>query len=110
MMLKRLLKNIRGLWVRFRGRPAALKREIERANALCLKNKKRYRVFFLNGRYTSMTRTQVQWKKHTGDWGRHVNMTKMEPMEFYDTLDGMSTIGKKVLNHKKHRNGIFDHQ
>lgn len=101
MVFKRLLSGILGMWVRYKGRPAALKKAMKTANNLCLKNKKRYRVYFLGGKYVPLTRTQVQWKKHTGEWNRRVNMTNMEVLEFYDTLDGLSYHGRQLIKPNK---------
>lgn len=100
MAFKRLLSGILGLWIRYKGRPAALRKAIKKANQLCLQHKKRFRVYFLGGRYVALTRTQVQWKKHTGEWSRNVNMQRLEPMEYYDTLDGLSPTGMKAIKHK----------
>ena len=85
------------LYVRFKGRPAALKKAIHRANKLCRVNKKRYRVYFLSRKYQAISRPEIQWRKKTGGWKRHVNVTKMEPMCFYDTLLGLQPEGAKLL-------------
>lgn len=78
----------KALIVRFKGRPRALQRAIKRADKLCKLNGKRYRVYFVEGKYQALSRQQIQRKKHSGEWGRHVNVTRLEPLCFYDTLTG----------------------
>jgi hypothetical protein len=85
------------LYIRFKGRPAALKKAIRKAKRLCKRKKKRYRVYFIEMKYQVLNRRQVQWKKHTGEWNRNVNVTKLEPLCFYDTLEGLQPEGEKLL-------------
>lgn len=73
------------LYVRFRGRDASRNRAIKKALQKHRCDGKRYRVFFLQNRYQVLTRQDIQRKKHSGDWGRHVNSTNMDPMKFFDT-------------------------
>lgn len=81
-MITRYLKQ---LYIRFKGRPAALEREIRRAQKLHRKTGKHYRVYFLQNRYQSITRQDIQDRKHAGTWGWHVNSTRLAPMCFYST-------------------------
>lgn len=82
-MFTRYLKQ---LYIRFKGRPAALEREIRRAQKLHRKTGKQYRVYFLQNRYQAITRQDIQNRKHNGQWGWHVNSTRLAPMCFYSTL------------------------
>ncbi len=91
---------LKALYIRFKGRPGALHRAIKRADRLCRRNKKRYRVFFMSNKYQSFSRAQIQKKKHKKEWSRDVNVTKMEPMCFYDTLTGIQPAGYEVLKNK----------
>jgi hypothetical protein len=84
-MLKRILNVIQLLVVRFWGSPYMLRRAQKKADRLSRKENKRYRVYFLRGRYQIMTRYDVKAKKHSGEWNRNVNVTKLIPMQFYDT-------------------------
>jgi len=102
-MIKKVLNWLLSLRVRYNGSPEKLKRAVERANKLHEKNGRRYRVVFINGKYRHYTRVDVQQKKHAGEWGKNVNMTRLENFEFYDTTDGFSSEGfaliKKLKNH-----------
>jgi hypothetical protein len=99
-MAMKFIIYLKALYIRFKGRPAALRRAIKRADRRCRKNKKRYRVFFIENKYQSFSRAQVQMKKHKKQWSRDVNVTKMEPMSFYDTLIGIQPAGCEVLKNK----------
>jgi len=96
MMIKKVLKTIlfpftwlwisaMQLYVRFKGRDAARNRAIKKALRRHRKTGKRYRVFFIQNRYQVMTRRDIQRKKHSGEWGTHVNSTNIDPMKFFDT-------------------------
>lgn len=90
-----------GLYIRFKGRPAALKKAMRLANRLCRRNKKRYRVYFMDRKYQALSRTEIQQKKRSGEWNQNVNVTKMEPMCFYDTLWGIQPEGEKIIGTQK---------
>lgn len=94
------INYLNAFYIRFKGRPGALRSVMKRADRLCRKNKKRYRVFFMSNKYQCFSRADVQSKKHKKEWSRNVNVTKMEPMCFYDTLTGILPAGKEVLNKK----------
>lgn len=89
MLFKLILIRIKQLWInfwtRYQGSPAKLEKAKKKADRLSLAKGKRYRVFFLKGRYRVMTRLDVQRKKHSGEWNQGVNMTKLENMQFYDS-------------------------
>jgi hypothetical protein len=89
------------LYIRFKGRPGALKKAIKRADRLCRKKRKRYRVFFIENKYQALSRQQIQMKKHSGEWNPNVNVTKMEPVCFYDTLGGLQKSGEELINNFK---------
>lgn len=96
-MIQKLQYFFISLYIRFKGRPGALKKAIKRADRLCRKKRKRYRVFFMENRYQALSRPQIQQKKHSGEWNRNVNVTKMEPMCFYDTLTGLQKSGFELI-------------
>jgi len=81
-MIKQLLFS---LYIRFKGRDAAKNRAIKKAKKQHAEDGKRYRVFFLKNEYQILTRQDLQLRKHTGEFGRQVNSTKMQPFCFYDT-------------------------
>jgi hypothetical protein len=99
MVFKRLLNWFLSLRIRYNGSPEKLKKAVGKAENLHKTQKKRYRVFFLSGRYQVLTRTDVQRKKNAGEWKRRVNMTRLEPLEYYDTENGYSDEGNKIINH-----------
>jgi hypothetical protein len=74
-----------GLYIRFKGRPAAKQRAIKKAKALHAETGKHYRVYFMQNKYQVLTRQDLQFRKHIGEFGWHVNSTKMKPFCFYDT-------------------------
>ncbi|HBL73834.1 MAG: hypothetical protein A2W90_14615 [Bacteroidetes bacterium GWF2_42_66] len=82
MRFKQFLLSI---YVRFKGNPIFLKSAIRKADKLSKKTGKRYRVFFLKNRYEALTREDIQRRKHSGEWGWHVNSSNLEPHSFYDT-------------------------
>lgn len=79
-------------------RPAALRKAIRRADRLCRKNKKRVRVYFIEMRYRCYTRQEVKDNKRSGKFNPFVNVTKMKPLCFYDTLTGPSDFAKQLLD------------
>lgn len=87
--------------LKWKGSPRKLRSAIKKANRLCEKHKKRYRVYFLNGKYQALNRQEIQNKKHSGEWNRNVNVTKMERVEFFDTLNGITLNGKQLLTSGK---------
>lgn len=84
-MLNRVLKGIQMLFLRFWGSPLMLRRAQKKADRMSRKQNRRFRVYFIGGRYRVMTRLDVKAKKHAGDWNPNVNVTKLIPMQFYDT-------------------------
>lgn len=86
---------------RYHSRPAALRKAIRQADRLCRKNKKRVRVYFIEQRYRCYTRQEVKDNKRSGKFNPFVNVTKMEPLCFYDTLTGPSQFATELLNAKK---------
>lgn len=96
-MITKLQHYFIALYIRFKGRPGALKKAIRRADRLCKRRKKRYRVYFIEQKYQALSRPEIQQKKRSGQWSRDVNVTKMEPLCFYDTLMGLQPEGKKIL-------------
>lgn len=88
-------------WTRYdlyRGRPKALKRSICRAKKMHRKNKKRYKVYFLQHKYQVLTRMDIQRKKKDGTFLSYINRTKMKPFEFFDTETMMmSEFAKELL-------------
>jgi hypothetical protein len=106
MVFKRVLNWILGLKLLWNGSPAKLRSAIRRADRLCAKTRKRHRVYFMHGRYIAMTRNQVQNKKRCGDWNRNVNVTKLEDVEYYDTLCGLSPEGRRILKTNQYGNAI----
>lgn len=93
MRIKRILKWLLfpfqqfflKLWIRYKGRPGALNRARKKAVKLHKRNKKRYRVFFLQNRYQVLTRDDLQKRKHTGEFDWIVNSTNMNAFAFFDT-------------------------
>jgi len=73
------------LYIRFKGRDAAKERAIKKAKKLHTEKGKHYRVYFLKNEYQVLTRQDLQFRKHTGEFGWQVNSTKMQPFCFYDT-------------------------
>jgi hypothetical protein len=67
------------------GSPFFLNKAKKKADKLSEKTDKRYRVFFLKNRYQVLTRSDIQSRKHSKEWGWHVNSTNMQPHAFYDT-------------------------
>jgi hypothetical protein len=98
MIFKRFLNWIIKLRTRYYGSPAKLSEAVNAAEKLHRKKGKRYRVFFIGGRYRAMNRIEVQRKKHAGKWKRRVNMTRLEPLEFYDTEKGYSPEGNALIS------------
>jgi len=82
--------RLKAFYIRFKGRPAALERAIRKADRLCKKNRRRYRVYFIGGKYRVLNRTDIQQLKRNRAWSRNVNVTKMRKFEFYDTYRGIS--------------------
>ena len=89
------------LAIKWNGSPRKLRAAIKKADKLCSRNKKRYRVYFLGGKFQALSRNQIQDKKHSGEWNRNVNVTKLERVEFFDTLNGITEQGKKALTVRK---------
>ena len=85
IVINHFLNLFRSLWLRYQGSPDKFQKAVKKAQKLNRLTQKRYRVYFLNGRYQVMTRIQVQHLKHSKAWNRHVNMTNLTPMEYYDT-------------------------
>jgi hypothetical protein len=87
-MIKQLFIS---LYIRFKGRDAAKNRAIKKAKKLHLESgynkydRKHYRVYFLKNKYEVLTRSDLQLKKHSGEFGWQVNSTSMKPFCFYDT-------------------------
>lgn len=100
-MFKKVLNWFFSLYLRYCGSPEKLKRAAKVADKLHSKTGKRYRVVFMRGKYRHYTRVDVQQKKHAGEWGKNVNMTKLENFEFYDTTDGYSSEGKALISKLK---------
>jgi len=73
---------------RHRCRPAALRKAIKQARRLNLKTRKRFKVYFLQHKYQVLTRQDIQQRKKQGVFFDHMNCTKMEPLSFFDTMDG----------------------
>jgi hypothetical protein len=88
-MIKQLLNGIVSfflkLYIRYKGRDAALRKATKKARKLHRKTGKRYRVFFLANKYQVITRNDIQHRKHAKDWARHVNSTNLQPLCFFDT-------------------------
>jgi hypothetical protein len=88
MKIKQLLI---GLYIRFHGSDFFLNRAIKQARKLHLTSsnnphyRKRYRVFFLKNRYRVISRDNIQMRKHSKEYGWHVNSTNMQPLCFFDT-------------------------
>jgi hypothetical protein len=98
ILFNQLLNWFKTLRIRYNGSPEKLKKAVLKAETLHKTRKKRYRVYFLGGRYQTLTRLDVQRKKTRGEWKRRVNMTRLEPMEYYDTENGYSDEGNKIIN------------
>ena len=80
-----------GLYIRFKGSDFFLNRAIKKAKQLHLASsdslhyRKRYRVFFLKNRYQVISRDDIQMRKHSKQYGWHVNSTNMQPLCFFDS-------------------------
>jgi hypothetical protein len=70
---------------RWNGSPWKKKRAIKTAVKLHLKTGKRYRVFFVGGKYQAMSRDDIQYQKHYGSFKWHVNSTNMQPFCHWDS-------------------------
>lgn len=81
----RLVGAFLSLYIRFKGSPVFLNKAIRQAKKMKAKTGKRYRVFFLKNRYEVLTRSDIQQRKHAGEYGWHVNSSSMEPFCFFDT-------------------------
>jgi len=96
--LKGLLNWIKIRVKNYHARPAALRRAIRKAKRLQKKNKKRYRVYFLQNRYQALSRPDIKQRRRNKEFQPTVNVTKMEPLAFYDTLTGLPEFSKQLLN------------
>ena len=102
--MKRILIFFIALRLKWNGSPRKLQKAIKKADRLCKKAKKRYRVYFLGGKYQCLNRNQIADKKRSGEWSRNVNVTKMEPMQFYDSLTGLTDRGRRLLKTRSYGN------
>jgi len=84
-LLRRGWGRLLAFYIRFKGSPVFLNKAIRRAKKLNAKTGKRYRVFFIKNRYEALTREDIQRRKHSKEWGWHVNSTNMQPHCFFDT-------------------------
>jgi hypothetical protein len=73
------------LYIRYKGRPGALKKAIRKAKRKHKQTGRRYRVFFLENKYQVLTRSDIQRRKHQKVFGWHVNSTNMDAHKFFDT-------------------------
>jgi hypothetical protein len=83
------------LYLRFKGRKAQLDRAIKKADKLHKDNGKRYRVFFLDGKYRVFQRAEIKENRKAGVFNRYINSTKMDHLKFYDTNDILCTSQQK---------------
>lgn len=84
-MLKVLRAKILMLKWRFMGNRFFFALAKKRAVKKHKKTGKHFTVYFLNGRYRVMTRSDMQRKKHDGSFAWHVNATNMKRFSFYST-------------------------
>lgn len=83
-----IIRFVRNEYKRYKGRPKALLKAIEKAKKLNLKTGKRYKVFFLQNRYQCLTRMDLKNNKRIGIFNEHINATRMTPLSFFDTESG----------------------
>lgn len=79
--------KLKELRIRFYGRPAALDRAKRKAMELSIKNKKRYRVYFLAMRYRVLHRDDIREAKRAGFFNHNINVTNTQELVFFDTAN-----------------------
>ncbi len=87
-------------WRNHKARPQALKKAIRKAKRLQRRKLRLYRVYFLQNRYQALNRDDVKRKKRAGEFNQNINVTKMKPLCFYNTLNGVSDFAQELLNSK----------
>lgn len=65
-----------------------------KADKLAKQTGKRYRVFWLEGRYQALTRDNLQRAKHEGRYRWEVNSTNMDKYALYDTNNSKDAINR----------------
>ncbi len=85
--MKILFKNFFvKLYIRFCGRPAALKKATKKAIKLHKENGKRYRVFFFGYQYRVWTRQDIKERKNIGLFKRDLKAgDDFDTIAFFDT-------------------------
>lgn len=84
---RRIKKAIKDRLILYHGRDAALKKAVKKAQKLHANNGKRYRVFFLDGRYRVYDRDEIKNNKKDGTFNKYINSTSIDPIKFFDTND-----------------------
>ncbi|MDR2764738.1 MAG: hypothetical protein LBB90_06865 [Tannerella sp.] len=76
------------LYIRFCGRPGALRRAIRKAKRLHRQTGRRYRVFFFGYRYRIWNRTQIRGRVRAGLFKHNLKAGKdFDAVCFFDTND-----------------------
>ncbi len=74
------------LYIRFRGRPGALKKATKEAIKLHKETGKRYRVFFFGYKYRVWTRSDIKERKNIGLFKHYLKAGKdFDGIAFFDT-------------------------
>jgi len=85
-MIKKLLNVLNGWYIRFCGRPGALKRAVKKANKLHKKTGQRYRVFFFGNKYYAWNRQDIKERKRSGLFYKYLKVgADFDAICFYDT-------------------------
>jgi hypothetical protein len=96
-----IARFFRNEYKRYKGRPTALLKAIKKARKEHLKTGKQYKVYFLENKYQILNRMDIQQKKHESVFHRHINVTKLHPIVFFDTQLGfVSTFAYELLRTK----------
>lgn len=91
-----LLMPVYRLLLLYHGSPNKLRKAIRKADRMAAKNNRRYRVYFLAGRYRVYNRGDIHNLRHGNLIRYGVNVTNMEQFEHYDTHPNLKKNG--ILN------------
>lgn len=85
-----ILQFFRNEYKRYKGRPKALLKAIDKARKLSAQTGKKYKVYFIENQYVILNRNDVQTKRRGGKiFLQHINVTKLRAIAFFDTQSGL---------------------
>lgn len=84
---QRALKAIKDRMILFFGNRIFLRKATKKAEQLNATDGRRYRVFFLDGRYRVYNRDQIKALKKEGKFANYINSTTIDPLKDFDTND-----------------------